>query len=158
MNFTQEQQEKFIRLAMEQVEESIKNGGTPFGAVLVDVDGKVLAVARNTVTPETDILRHAELNLLREANIATGLQKFPDCAVFINAASCTMCASAMIQAGIRNFYYGAPFEPHTNPGISYEGLAQYCDELLHITSGILEAGCKAQIEGARAAETSGNKS
>lgn len=149
MTFTQEQQEKFIRLAMEQAEESIESGGTPFGAVLVDDSGNILVAARNTATAETDILRHAELNLLRLAHASTGRKKFADCAVFINAASCTMCAAAMIQADIRNFYYGAPFEPHTNPGISYEGLAEYCHEPLIITGGIFAEECKAQIERGR---------
>ena len=149
MAFTQEQQEHFIRLAMEQVEASIQAQGTPFGAVLVSPEGEVVAAARNMVTPETDILRHAELNLLREAHEKTGQQKYPGYAVFINAASCSMCASALIQAGIREFYYGAPFEPHTNPAVSYKQLEPFCKEPLTIVEGILADECRAQIERGR---------
>lgn len=152
MEFDLKQQEKFVRLAMEQVEESIVQGGTPFGAVLVDKTGQVVAAARNTVTPVTDILRHAELNLLRIAYEKTGRQKFPDHTVFINAASCTMCAAALIQAGIRSFYYGAPFEAHTNPAASYEQLATFCNEPLQIRGGILAKECRKQIDHGRAAK------
>lgn len=149
MNFSKQQQESFVRLAMEQAEMSIESGCSPFGVVLVDREGKVLVAARNTVTPETDITQHAEMNLLRVAAEKLGLQKFPECAVFINAASCSMCASALIQAGVRNFYYGAPFEPHTNPAVSYIQLSQYCKEPLNIYEGILGDECKAQIERGR---------
>lgn len=119
--------------------------------MLVDENGQVVAAARNTVTPETDILRHAELNLLRLANEKTGKQKFPGHALFMNAASCAMCATAMVQAGIRDFYFDAPFEPHANPAMSYEQLAPFCREPLSITSSILESECIAQIERGRAA-------
>jgi tRNA(adenine34) deaminase len=149
MDFSPEDQIKFMRLAMEQVEASIGVHGNPFGAVLINAAGEVLASARNTVTPETDITGHAELNLLRIANQKTGRQKFPDCAIFVNAASCSMCASAMIQAGIRNIYYGAPFEPHTNPAVSYEQLAPFCHEPLSIHGSILAQECAEQIKRGR---------
>lgn len=149
--FSTQQQEQFVRLAMEQAEASIAAGSGPFGAVLVDEAGEVVAAACNTVTPETDILHHAELNLLRIAHEKTGLQKFPKHAVFINAASCSMCASALIQAGIREFYYGAPFEPHTNPAVSYDQLRAFCVEPLSIVEGILLDECVAQISSGRQA-------
>ena len=145
MDFSTEQQEQFIRLAMEQVEESIKVGGNPFGAVLVDAAGTILVATRNTVTPKTDILQHAELNLIREFHEKTGLQKLTDHAVFINASSCSMCASALVQAGVRDFYYGAPFEAHTNPAASYRQLAEFCHEPLAIHDGILVDECVSQI-------------
>ena len=68
MHFTPAQQEKYMRLAMEQVEEAISRKGNPWGAVLVDERGEVIAAASNTSTPQTDIVRHAELNILRAAN------------------------------------------------------------------------------------------
>lgn len=138
-----------MRLAMEQAEESIAVQGNPFGAVLVNSEGVVVAAGRNTVTSGTDILHHAELNVLREATKKTGKQKFPDCALFVNAASCAMCASALVQAGVRNFFYGAPFEPHTNPALTYESLSEYCNEPLLIHGGLLAEACRLQIERGR---------
>ena len=145
MTFSQEQQEAYIRLAKEQAEASIAAGGSPFGAVLVDENGVVVAATRNTVTPQTDILRHAEVNLLQLANEKTGKQQFPNHAIFINAASCAMCAAAVIQSGIRDIYFGAPFESHTNPALSYEQIAPFCKQPLNINRGILEVECTAQI-------------
>lgn len=152
MTFTDEQREAYMRLAMDQAELSIAVGGMPFGAVMFDVKGKHIASARNTVTPDTDILRHAELNLLRIAHQVTGAQKFPNSSVFINAASCAMCAAALIQAGIRSFYFGAAYEPHTNPAMSYMQIAEYCQESLEIHDGILQTECQAQIERGRKAK------
>ena len=147
--FDQVEQEQYIRLAIAQAELSIIRGSNPFGAVMVSEAGKILAAAHNTVTPESDILQHAELNLLRIANKLTGRQKFANCAVFINAASCAMCASALIQAGVRRFYFGAPFESHTNPAVSYEQLATFCHEPLEITKDLLADECLAQIQRGR---------
>ncbi len=150
MTFTTQQQNHFIRLAMAEAEKSISLAGNPFGAVLVRQDGEVLAATRDTVTPATDITLHAELNLLRRAAELYRLQKFGDCAVFMNAASCTMCAAALIQAGVRNLYYGAPIEPRTNPSLSYLQLVEYMSEPLLIKEGILLKECRAQIARGRA--------
>jgi tRNA(adenine34) deaminase len=151
MQFTQEQQEHFVRLAMAEADKAIRIGSSPFGAVVVDENGEVLGADFNTVSSQTDMTCHAEINLIRKI-AKEHSRRLVGCTVFINAASCSMCASAMIQAGARDFYYGAPFEPHTNPAVSYLALQQYCKEPLTIIEGILGEECKAQIERGRQAQ------
>lgn len=152
MDFTQEQQEQFLRLAMAEVEKAIEVGNPPFGAVIVDENGEVLGAAYNTASPQTDMTCHAEINLIRKIAKDHDRRKLTGCTAFINAASCSMCASALIQAGMRDFYYGAPFEPHTNPAVSYLVLRQYCKEPINVVEGILGEECKAQIERGRQAQ------
>lgn len=157
MTFTQEQQEMFIRLAMEQADVAIAEGNPPFGAVIVDETGEILAADHNT-TAQSDMTCHAEINLIRKIAKEHGRMKLTGCTAFINAASCSMCASALIQAGVRDFYYGAPFEPHTNPAVSYSILAQYCKEPIDAHEGILGDECKQQIERGRVRQSARGES
>jgi tRNA(adenine34) deaminase len=149
MNFTKKQQEKFIRMAMEQTEQSIREGHSPFGAVLVDELGTVVKVVHNTVSKLTDRTSHAELNMIRYMAREKGMYYLSDYAIFVNATSCAMCAAALIRVGMRDFYFGAHLEPHANPAISFEQLAQYTKEPISFTGGILAEECMAQIERGR---------
>ena len=58
--------EKFMRLAIDLAAENIKNGGGPFGAVIVK-DGEVVATGCNRVTASNDPTAHAEVNAIRAA-------------------------------------------------------------------------------------------
>lgn len=147
--FSTEDQERLVRLAMKQAEIAIRHGDEPFGVVLVDRSGMVVAEARNTAYSTNDLTAHAEINLIRRVQQEHGRGRFDGCAVFANAASCGMCASALIRAGLQNFYFGAPFEPRTNPAVSFEQLQSYCKNPLYIHAGILAAECVAQIERGR---------
>lgn len=156
MTFTQEQRENFIRSAQREAEKAIEVGNPPFGAILVDENGQILVSSHNTASLTTDMTCHAEMNLIRQATRDYRHPKLHGCTVFANAAACSMCASALIQAGCRDFFYGAPFEPHTNPAASYEQLAQFCNETINIHGGILEAECKEQIAKGRQVQQGAN--
>ena len=60
-----EEHEKFIRLAFEQVRQAVKAGNEPFGAVLVK-DGAVVASGQNKINTENDPTYHAETGLIRD--------------------------------------------------------------------------------------------
>jgi tRNA(adenine34) deaminase len=152
MNFTSEQQTHFIRLAMEQVELSIQSGDGPFGIVLVDHDGQVIASAHNTQNTDLDTSAHAEINLLRHVGKQLGQRKLAGYAAFTNASSCSMCSSALIKAGIRDFYYGAAPEGHMTPALSLEQVAEYCQDPINIHGGILAEECAAQVAQGRKAQ------
>ena len=53
-----------MRRAIALSEESVKNGGGPFGAVVAR-DGVILAEASNSVTIDADPTAHAEVNAIR---------------------------------------------------------------------------------------------
>lgn len=154
MSFTETQQQQFVRLAMSQAAQAAQEGCPPFGVVLVNAEGEVVAATHNTASVATDMTCHAEVNLIRFMAKENNIRKLTGYAVFINAASCTMCAAALIQSGIRDFYYGTAFESHTNPAASYEQLAQFVSEPIRVAGGILADECTAQIQEARKAAAS----
>ena len=57
--------EELMRFATEEVEKAIQEGNSPFGAILADAEGNVVARAHNTVNTETDATAHAEINIIR---------------------------------------------------------------------------------------------
>lgn len=149
MDFSVEEIDNFIRQSMEQAELAIAAGNPPFGAVLVNSNKEIIVKDFNKTIQESDMTCHAEINIIREIAKRYGDTKLSDYSIFINAASCGMCASALIKAGVRNFFYGAPIEVHTNPVMSYAEIAKYCKTPIHIHGGILEEQCKEQISRGR---------
>jgi len=59
--------EPYLRRAIELAAQSRAAGDAPFGSLLVDADGVVLAEDRDTVLSDDDITAHPELKLARWA-------------------------------------------------------------------------------------------
>ena len=47
MNLTIEKKEELMRLVMQEVDEAIKEGNSPFGAILIDKNGNI--IERHTI-------------------------------------------------------------------------------------------------------------
>jgi len=55
-----------VALAMEEAQRAANDGNYPFGAVVSDAQGKVIASAHNTQNSDKDPTAHAEINLIRQ--------------------------------------------------------------------------------------------
>ena len=77
---------------------------TPFGAVLIDINYKVLDAAANSSSSDGP-LAHAEMNLLNKAGSQLGdLSKY---ALVSTCEPCPMCMGAILWHGIEKVYFGA---------------------------------------------------
>ncbi|MRR20661.1 nucleoside deaminase [bacterium] len=97
---------KFLKLAIGTAEENIKDGGGPFGAVIVS-HGKALASAGNRVVPGHDPTAHAEVQAIRLAAAALGTHDLSDCVIYASCEPCPMCLGAIYWAGIRRIVYAS---------------------------------------------------
>lgn len=99
-----EDDRKFMAMAITLAEENIAQGGGPFGAVIVK-EGEVIASAGNRVVPNHDPTAHAEVNAIREA--CSKLQTFSlkGCTIYASCEPCPMCLSAIYWAGIERVCY-----------------------------------------------------
>ena len=77
-----------------------EHGNHPFGAVLVDSDGQVVAEAENTVVTDNDPTGHAETNLVRVAASLVPAEDLPSHTLYSSCEPCAMCAAAIFWAGI----------------------------------------------------------
>jgi tRNA(Arg) A34 adenosine deaminase TadA len=57
-----------LRRAIDLAALARAHGNHPFGALLADAEGHILAEAENTVTTDRDVTGHAETNLVRIAS------------------------------------------------------------------------------------------
>ena len=100
-----EQDKMFMREAIRLANESVKNGGGPFGAVIVK-DGKIIAGRSNSVTINNDPTAHAEVNTIREACRLLDTFDLSDCVIYTSCEPCPMCLGAIYWARIGRIYYG----------------------------------------------------
>jgi len=95
---------EYLQRAIELSIESVKNGGGPFGAVIVK-DGKIIAESNNTVTIDNDPTAHAEINAIRKACKELNSFDLSNCEIYTSCEPCPMCLGAIYWARISKIYY-----------------------------------------------------
>lgn len=102
---TTTQDKEFMREAIRLADESVKNGGGPFGAVIVK-DGNVIAGCSNNVTLDNDPTSHAEVNTIRAACKKLNTYDLKGCTIYTSCEPCPMCLGAIYWAHISKIFYG----------------------------------------------------
>lgn len=98
--------EKFMREAIALAVENVRNGGGPFGAVIVK-DGEVVSTGVNRVTANNDPTAHAEVSAIRAACSKLGTFDLSGTVLYTSCEPCPMCLGAIYWAHIDKIYYGA---------------------------------------------------
>ncbi len=96
----------FMRKAIALAVENVKNGGGPFGAVIVR-DDEIVATGVNRVTANNDPTAHAEVSAIRAACSKLGTFNLSGCVIYTSCEPCPMCLGAIYWAHIDKIYYGA---------------------------------------------------
>jgi len=110
-------EEHFMQLALDKAREGIAAGQTPFGSVIIR-EGRVLAIAHNTVWRDQDPTAHAEVNAIREAAKALGVVSLDGTTLYTTCEPCPMCLSAIHWAKIDRVVFGASIADAANAGFS----------------------------------------
>lgn len=105
----------YMQRAIELAENSVKNSGGPFGAVIVK-DGKVIAEGSNCVTLHNDPTAHAEVTTIRKACKEINTFDLNGCEIYTSCEPCPMCLSAIYWARIDHIYYGCSKQDAKNIG------------------------------------------
>lgn len=106
-----EDDEPFMRLALEQARLAEAQGEVPVGAVLVQ-DGAVQAQGFNQPISSHDPSAHAEIVTLRRAAQALRNYRLPGSTLYVTVEPCLMCVGALVLARVARVVYGTP-EPKT---------------------------------------------
>ncbi|WP_055494524.1 tRNA adenosine(34) deaminase TadA [Streptomyces sp. TP-A0356] len=96
-----------MRLALDEAGRAAEGGDVPVGAVVLSVDGSVLATGHNEREATGDPSAHAEILALRRAATALGEWRLPGCTLVVTLEPCTMCAGAVQQSRVDRLVYGA---------------------------------------------------
>ena len=140
----------YIRAAMEQAEHAGAGGDLPFGAVLVDARGEILARAEDRIERDRDFTSHAECMVVRAAARVVG----PDlsgCTLYSNGEPCAMCFSAAWWARVSRLVYGttmAELKALRDDSMDEimgppQAMNRLVERKIEVVSGVLHAECLA---------------
>ena len=89
--------------------DNVRNGGGPFGAVIVR-DGEIIATGTNRVTASNDPTAHAEVTAIRNAARALGTFDLSGCEIYTSCEPCPMCLGAIYWARLKKVWFGCTKE------------------------------------------------
>ncbi len=117
---------KYMQIAKETADRGIKEKeGGPFGAAIVDKDGKIIATGNNQVLLKNDPTAHAEITAIREACKKLNTYDLSNCILYTSCEPCPMCLSAIIWSNIKEIYYGCTQEDAAEIGFRDEAIYEY---------------------------------
>lgn len=115
-----------MKLGIEEARTTMNEGkGGPFGAVITDIEGKVIAIASNKVLESHDPTAHAEIIAIRKASEILGTHNLENCILYVTGYPCPMCLSAIMWANIKKVYYGTNLEDAEKIGFKDKKIYDY---------------------------------
>jgi tRNA(Arg) A34 adenosine deaminase TadA len=98
--------ERFLRRVLEVAENAKAAGRHPFGAIVVDEHGAIVAEAfNNSMPPGGDPTQHAERLAAAEAARRLSPEALSGCTLYTSAEPCAMCAGAIYWCNIGRVVY-----------------------------------------------------
>ncbi|MBT2214827.1 nucleoside deaminase [Virgibacillus dakarensis] len=124
--------DKFMERAIELAVENVREGGQPFGAVLVK-NGHLVAEGVNELHKRFDVSAHAEMLAIRRAQKKMHTTALEGYTMYASGEPCPMCLTAMSFAGIDQVYYCNSVEDAVEAGLGkskaiYEDLQRSKEE------------------------------
>ena len=97
---------KYLMRAIGWSHTARERGNRPFGAVIIDADGTLIAEAYCNTSETGDCTGHAETNAVRLASPNTGRDVLASSTLYSSGEPCVMCAGAIFWSGIRRVVFG----------------------------------------------------
>jgi tRNA(adenine34) deaminase len=139
-----DEDEAFLRRALELAAQAERAGDVPIGAVLVS--GELVLEAKNEKEARRDPTAHAEMLLLREAARRLDAWRLAEATIYVTKEPCVMCAGAMIAARIKRLVYAARDPKGGADGGAFELLrSPKTNHRLEVRSGVLKSEAGEQL-------------
>lgn len=119
--------ERLLRRAIELAAEARASGNPPFGSLLTDAEGAVIAEERNSSLSDGDITAHPELKLARWAASELDPAAAATTTMYTSCEPCEMCSGAIARSGLGRVVFAlsgeqlAPLKPPAPPGAVLDG-------------------------------------
>lgn len=127
--------------------EAAKSGtDVPVGAIILDEQHEIIAMAHNNREITHDPTGHAEIIAIREATAKIEDWRLENCTLVVTLEPCVMCAGAIVAARIPRVVFGAWDERVGASGSLYDLLRDgRLGSPVEVIPGVLEAECANQI-------------
>ena len=96
--------DEFMNAAIEEAEQSLREGGVPIGSVLVH-QGKIIGRGHNRRVQKGSAILHAEMDALENAGRQQA-RVYRECAIYTTLSPCAMCSGAILLYGIPRVVIG----------------------------------------------------
>ena len=137
----------YMKRALELAKEAQLLGDVPVGALLVNVDGKIMAEARNQREYLKDPTAHAEVMALRDASKKEESWRLKGYTLVVTLEPCVMCAGAISLSRLDRVVFGCR---DTRAGAMGSRYNIHKDEFLNheilTVESVLEDECRKQLQ------------
>jgi tRNA(adenine34) deaminase len=140
------QDEHFMRVAIDQARIAEDNGDVPIGTVIVH-NNQIIGKAYNQREQLKDPTAHAEIIALTQAAAALQSWRLTGCTMYVTLEPCPMCAGALVLARIDRLVYGCD-DPKTGACKSLYNIVQdeRLNHCLEVTTGVLADDCSRLLQ------------
>ena len=104
--------------ALNQAQNAALNDEVPVGCI-ISLSDEIISVGSNKCISKNSPLRHAEIEAIDSACDVLGNYRLPDTSIYVTLEPCHMCCMAIVNARIKNLYFGAK-EPKTGAVVSVD--------------------------------------
>ena len=133
--------EKYMRMALNEAERAFAKREVPIGAVVVAGD-RIIGRGHNLVETLMDATAHAEMQAITAAMSTLGGKYLNECTLYVTVEPCVMCGGALAWSQIVRVVYGAPDEKR--------GYSTYSERIMHpkteVVVGVLQEECEALMK------------
>lgn len=135
---TEDNDIKYMQMAIEEARRAARVGEVPVGTVVV-CDGEVIAQARNEREERASATAHAEILAIEEASKKLGRWRLSDCTIYVTKEPCPMCAGAIFQARMKRLVFGPSDQKSGAAGTLYNIVQdERLNWQLEVTRGVLQ--------------------
>ena len=138
INISPSQDEKYMRMALNEAQHALAKLEVPIGAIVVAGD-RVIGRGHNLVETLCDATAHAEMQAITAAMSTLGGKYLSDCTLYVTVEPCVMCGGALAWSQIGRVVYGAK-DPK-------RGYSTYSERIMHpkteVVAGVLGEECEA---------------
>ena len=124
---------ELLRRAIALAETSVTRGGRPFGAVVCDGDGRIVAEAGSVAPVDPrDWTAHSEMQALRAASAVLDWEALGQATIYASGEPCPMCAAAIYWCNVRRLVFCVSESAMRALRAPYEraaGIAMRCEEI-----------------------------
>ena len=96
--------DEFMRFAVQEAEQGLREGGIPIGSVIVH-EGKILGRGHNRRVQRGSAVLHAEMDALENAG-RQAASVYRECIMYTTLSPCAMCSGAILLYGIPRVVVG----------------------------------------------------
>lgn len=129
-----------MKAALQLAQKAADEGEVPVGAVVVH-EGKIVGRGRNRRETRKNALYHAEIEAIDKACKKLGGWRLHECDLYVTLEPCPMCTGAIINARIKNLYYGAKDEKAGSCGTMVNLFDLPYNHKAEVHQGVMEQEC-----------------